>query len=59
MCQGQVACAIGQRNDPIVTDIVQIIHKGAHLCPVSETEEKGLWARKFQLYKQSKQGKTV
>ena len=38
---------------------VQIIHKGAHLCPVSETEEKRLWARKFQLYKQSKQGKTV
>ena len=29
------------------------------LCPVSETEEKRLWARKFQLYKQSKQGKTV
>jgi len=28
------------------------------LCPVSETEEKGLWARKFQLYKQSKQGET-
>jgi len=37
---------------------VQIIHKGAHLCPVSETEEKRLWARKFQLYKQSKQRET-
>ena len=40
-------------------DCVQIIHKGAHLCPMSETEEKRLWARKFQLYKQSKQRKTV
>jgi len=37
---------------------VQIIHKGAHLCPVSETEEKGLWAQKFHAYKQSKQGET-
>jgi len=42
----------------LIATTVQIIHKGAHLCPVSETEEKGLWARKFQLYKQSKQGET-
>ena len=26
---------------------VQIIHKGALLCPVSETEEKRHWGRKF------------
>ena len=32
----------------------QVIHKMALLCPVSETEEKRLWARKFQLYKQKK-----
>ena len=56
---------------------VQIIHKGAHLCPVSETkieresyivqtlcpvsetEEKRHWGRKFEVYKQSKQGKTL
>ena len=37
----------------------QVIHKMALLCPVSETEEKRLWARKFQLYKQKKQGKTM
>jgi len=37
---------------------VKINHKRALLCPVSETEEKRLWARKFQLYKQSKQGET-
>ena len=28
------------------------------LCPVSETEEKRHWGRKFYLYKQSKQRKT-
>jgi len=27
-----------------VQEHVQIIHKRAHLYPVSETEEKGLWA---------------
>jgi len=38
--------------------LVKINHKRALLCLVSETEEKRLWARKFQLHKQSKQGET-
>jgi len=53
---------------------VKINHNGALLCPVSETElwgelqntdlvpsvteGKGLWAWKFHVYKQSKQGET-